>query len=166
MKYFGEKSVSSVMSTVLRVSWFVVLIFSIIAASIGLLIIFASSIDNSINAEIVKGACVDGKDLKDWQEFRNLPLIVKLFMMPYFGVLVVLLLKIIKEARQLFFNFKNNVLFNESNAQIISKIAKLNIWFAVLTFNFSALLASLFLLMLCEIIKNGTMLQEEHDLTV
>jgi hypothetical protein len=166
MKYFGEKSFSSVMSVILRVSWFVVLVLSIITAVMGVGIIVFSSLDSSTTAEIVKGACADSKDLKDWEGFQNLPLIVKLFMLPYFGALAVLLLKIIKEARRLFVNFKNNVLFNESNALIISNIAKLNIWFAILTFNFSALLASLFLLMLCEIIKNGTMLQEEHDLTV
>jgi hypothetical protein len=166
MKYFGEKSFSSVMSVVLKVFWYVVLVLSIITALIGVVVLFAGSIDSSINAEIAKGVCMNSKDLKDWQEFQSLPIILKIFMMPYFGVLVVLLLKIIKKARQLFVNFKNNILFNESNALIISNIAKLNIWFAILTFNFSALLASIFLLMLCEIIKNGTMLQEEHDLTV
>ena len=37
---------------------------------------------------------------------------------------------------------------------------------SILTFNFTSLLISILLLLLCEIFKNGTALQEEYDLTV
>lgn len=166
MKYFGKKSLSSLMSVILRVSWYVVLVLSIIAVVIGLAALLSKPFGNSIATEIAKDVCIDTKDKNDWEMFIRLPLFIKLFIVPYFGAIVVLLLMIIKKAQQLFVNFKNDILFNESNALIISKIAKLNIGFAFLTFNFSALLASVFLLLLCEILKKGTMLQEEHDLTV
>jgi uncharacterized metal-binding protein len=94
------------------------------------------------------------------------PLIGKILILPYFGVVVVFLLQIIKKAQQLFNNFKNDLVFNKSNVMLISKISKLLIVFSILTFNFSSLLVSVLLFMICEIFKKGTTLQEEHDFTV
>lgn len=166
MKYFGQKSVSSVMSVILQVLWYVVLALSILATLVITVVLFSNSVDNSLNAYIVKEIGSNQQDLKEWQQFQNVPTIVKFLLLPYFAVISILLLKIIRKAKDLFVNFKNNVLFDENNANIITGIAKLTIWYGILTFNFSTLLASVFLLMLCEIIKNGVMLQEENDLTV
>jgi hypothetical protein len=166
MKYFGQKSVSSVMSVILHVLWYVVLVLSILATLVITVVLFANSVDNSFNAYIVKEIGSNQQDLKEWQQFQNVPTLVRFLLLPYFAVISVLLLKIIRKAKDLFVNFKNDVLFNENNANIITGIAKLTVWYGVLTFNFSTLLTSVFLLMLCEIIKNGAMLQEENDLTV
>jgi hypothetical protein len=106
------------------------------------------------------------KERSDFDKFNRLPLIVKILMFPYFWVIVVFLLKLIRRSQQLFKNFSNSVLFNRSNVDLLTTISKLNIVVSILTFSFSSLLASLFLFMVCEIFKNGTMLQEEHDLTV
>jgi hypothetical protein len=166
MKYFGQKSVSSVMSVIFQVLWYAVLILSILATLVITVILFANSVDNSFNAYVVKEIGSNQQDLKEWQQFQNVPTIVKFLLLPYFAVISVLLLKIIKKAKDLFVNFKNDILFNKNNANILTGLAKLTVWYGILTFNFSTLLTSVFLLMLCEIIKNGVILQEENDLTV
>jgi hypothetical protein len=170
VKYFGKKSLSSFLSGFFHVSWYVVLVISIIAAVIGGAIILYSILGGDPAAsEIAKGNCpffsMDHKD-KDWETFKNLPLVVKIVILPYFGAVVLLLLRMIKKAGHLFTNFKNDILFDKSNVLIISTISKLNIWLSILTFSFGSLLISLFLFMLCEIFKSGASLQEEHDLTV
>ncbi len=169
MKYFGEKSLSSVFSRILNISWYVVLVGSIITAVIGIIFIFYIPFGDPAMSEIIKSHFhnlgMDYND-KDWREFNNLPLAVKLIILPYFGAVIVLLLKILKKAHLLFENFKNEILFNRSNVLIISNMSKLIIVFSIITFSFSSLLSSVFLFMLCEIFKNGTALQEEHDYTV
>lgn len=170
MKYFGKKSLSSFLSTFLHVLWYIVLVGSILAAVAGILIyLYLSCIEQS-GPQCMKfdaaGFTMDSQDKKDWETFKNLPLAVKLIIIPYCASIVTLLLNIINKSRQLFTNFKNDILFNTRNVLLISRISKLLIAFSILTFNFNSLLLSIILLMLCEILKSGTALQEEHDLTV
>jgi hypothetical protein len=94
------------------------------------------------------------------------PLAGKILIFPYFAVFTVVLLQIIKKSQLLFTNFRNDVVFNAKNVAVISNISKLSIVFSILTFSFTSLLISLLMFILCEIIKKGTTLQEEHDLTV
>jgi hypothetical protein len=168
MKYFGKKSLSSFLSGFLHVSWYIVLLLSIFGAVFGIIMIYMSLGDHV--SEFAKCYVtifeMNGKDKEDWETFKTLPGAVKFLIMPYFAVVVVFLLKIIKKSEHLFINFKNDIVFNRSNVLIISAISKLNIILSILTFSFSSLLISIFLFMLCEIIKNGTALQEEHDYTV
>ena len=170
MKYFGKKSLSSVMSGILHVSWYVVLVVSIIGALIGLVLLFHVPAREYIAAEIARSSSftcdMSSKDQKDWETFMNLPIFVRLIVVPYFVAVVVLLLKIIRRSQLLFTNFKNEIVFNMSNVEIISKLNKLLIVFSIMTVNFGALLVCVLLIMVCEIMKNGTALQEEHDLTV
>jgi hypothetical protein len=169
MKYLGKKSLSSFSSRLLQISWYIVLAGSIIAAAIGVMILFSTPVEDpaatgfaKINFDIFNELKTDA----DWQTIRNLPIVVRILFLPYFGIFFVLLLKIIKKSQHLFINFKNDIVFNKSNVVIIRKISKLLIGFSIITFNFSSLLVSIILLMLCEIFKNGTVLQEEHDLTI
>jgi len=106
------------------------------------------------------------KDKQDWENFKNLPLFVKILILPYIEAVLILLLLIIKVSQKVFTNFKNDIIFNETNVLLISKAGKLNIAFSILTFSFSSLVLCVLLFMLCDIIKNGTALQQEHDLTV
>ena len=169
MKYLGKKSLSSLLSKILHVSWYVLLISSIIAVVIGVLFLLSMSCKENTAPEIANFSCntfsIDAND-PDWKEFQNLPLGIKFFLLPYFGIVVALLLQIIKKSRHLFDNFKNDIVFSRNNVLLISKIAKLLIAFSIITFDFSSLLVSIILLIVCDIIKNGTTLQEEHDLTV
>ena len=165
MKYLGKKSLSSLLSGILHVSWYVVLVVSIIAVVVGVIFLFFIPLEDPVVSEIANAFNMDLKDA-DWEECKNLPLAVRILFLPYLGAIVVLLLRIIKKSQHLFTNFKNDIVFNKSNVLIISKISKLLIGFSIITFNFSSLLVSIILLMLCEIFKNGTALQEEHDLTI
>lgn len=169
MKYLGKKSLSSLLSGILHLSWYIVLILSIIAVVMGVIILFSTPIEDPAALGIAKVNFYIFSELKndkDWQMIENLPLAVRILLLPYFGVIVALLLQILKKSQYLFINFKNDVVFNKNNVLIILKISKLLIGFSILTFDFSSLLAGILLLMLCEIFKNGTALQEEHDLTV
>jgi len=169
MKYLGKKSLSSFLSGLLQVLWYVVLVFSIIAGVVGTIFIIFTLIKDPAVSEIAKDSInipSNSINLSDWQEFKNIPLALKIIFLPYFGVVVVLLLRIIRNSQNLFKNFKNDLVFNKSNVRIISKLGKLLLVFSILTFNFTSLLISILLLLLCEIFKNGTALQEEYDLTV
>ncbi len=164
MKYLGKKSLSSFFSVFFHICWYIVFVFAVIAGLFGSYLLFAP-IDDPYIVKMTKCMLLNLQD-KDWVTIRNLPLAVRFLFLPYFITIVVLMLRMLKKAQHLFTNFKKDIVFNKSNVLIISKISKLNIIFSILTFNFSSMLVSVFLLMLCEIFKKGTELQEEHDYTV
>lgn len=174
MKYFGEKSISSVMSIILNISWVLSIIACVIAPLFMAFILFYSTpsgeaffksaaqkySSNELNEDFSE------KDREDWTKFKSLPLPVKCLIIPYIGSILVLLLLIIGKSRKLFANFKNSQVFNINNVHLIANIAKLLIPFSIVTFTFSTLLVSIVLLLLCEIIKDGTVLKEEMELTI
>jgi hypothetical protein len=164
VKYFGKKSLSSFLSGFFHVCWYATLICAVFAGIIGLYLLFAP-IDDPIILKIAEYTEWNLQD-KDWICMKNLPVAVRMLFIPYFIAIIVLALKMIKQSQALFINFKNEIVLNKSNVNIISKISKLNIGFSILTFNFSSLMVSVLLFMLCEIFKKGALLQEEHDLTV
>ncbi len=169
MKYLGKKSLSSILSGILQVSWYAVLLLSIIAAIIGVIFLFFIPLDDPCVSEFIKAnrdTFSMNQNNADWECIKNIPFALKFIILLYFGVVVALMLQIIKKSQHLFNNFKNDIIFNKSNVHIISKISKLIIIFSILTFNFSSIIVGLLLLILCEIFKSGTALQEEHDLTV
>jgi hypothetical protein len=170
MQYFGEKSLSSGVSRILGIFWYIALAGLILAVLIGVINIFSISFGDPVTSEIAKGNFIVGRlganDKKDWEELRSLPLVWKMIIMPYFGAVAALLLLIIKKAQHLFANFKNDVVFNKSNIKIITRISRLNIGFSILTANVASLLVSIVLFLLCEVMKKGAVLQEEHDFTV
>ncbi|GAB1481993.1 hypothetical protein MASR2M78_08080 [Treponema sp.] len=171
MKYFGKKSLSSVMSGVLRIVWYPLFACMILAPLIGIAIVFFSTpYGEKIGALILQGdqatCAMNAADAKQWDFFKNLPVAIKSLIVPYFGTIVVLFFLIINKAKLLFTNFKNDVVFHKSNVMVISAISKLVIALSILSFSFSSFLIGIVLLLLCEIIKNGATLQEELDLTV
>ncbi len=180
MKYFGKKSLSSVLSVLLHISWYIVLVMAILAPLIitGIIVFSTPAGESLLNRPAVSVSetnvltigkndmDIQGKDLQDWNKFKSLPLAVKILILPYVEAILIILLLILKKARGLFTNFKNDIVFDKSNVEIIRGISKLSIVFSIATFSISSLLVSLLLFMLCEIFKNGTALQEEHDLTV
>jgi len=171
MKYFGKKSLSSVMAVIMQVLNYVVLTAMIIAPMVLVGIIFISTPYGS-NLVPIAGTCdmnsfgVNPTDAKDWNTFRNLPILVKLFIIPYFFALAYLALRIIRKTRILFANFANDIVFNKSNVELISIISKLTIAISILSFSFPSLLIGIVLLLVCELIRTGTSLQEEIDLTI
>lgn len=169
MKYLGKKSLSSFFSALLNVSWYIVIIVSVLGIVVGSYIIFASPVDapgetalSQVNYEIFK----ELQKEEDWQDVRNFPVFVRGLFIPYFMVVVFFLLKILKKGRKLFKNFKNDVVFNKENVSLLGELSRLLIIFSIMTFNFSSLLLAVILLILSDIFKDGTILQEEYDLTV
>jgi hypothetical protein len=161
MKCFGENSLSSVVGVLLKIAWWVVLVGSIIAGVVFAMLLFSKPLGDWIADQVIKmDATSNIRELYNWA------LILKIIALPYVGIVVALQLQIIKKAQHLFANFTNNVVFNKSNVQITAKISNLLIGYSILTVNFSLLLVSIILVILCVIIRDGTKLQEEHDLTV
>lgn len=165
MKYLGKKSLSGFLSGFLKVVWYIVLVGSIVTFFGGILFLFVGPFQNAVTAGIASGS-LSGFDMQEWQEFQNIHIGLKILMVPYFGVVVWFLLRIIKKAHHLFKNFKDDEIFNRDNVGLISKLGKQLIIFSILTFNLTSLIVGILLLILCEIFKNGTALQEEHNLTV
>ncbi|MES0491006.1 MAG: DUF2975 domain-containing protein [Leptospirales bacterium] len=170
MKYLGKKSLSSFMHRLLQVSWYLVLIGSIFAGIFLSLAMFSTPVDEPgitamghLKFELFNEI---KKDEEAFQFFSTTHIIIKMLVLVVLGAVISLLLTIIKKGQYVFKNFKNNIVFNESNVHMISKISKLLIIYSIVTFNFVLLMVSLILLILSAVFKNGTALQEEHDLTV
>lgn len=166
MKYFGTKSVSSVISVLLAIAWPLVLVMSICGSAFFGVMIFSDRVNSFITAELVKDQDTTPKDIKDWEEFRKAPAPLKALLFPYGAALVVLLLMIISRSKQLFDNFKKEVIFNKNNVELMTHTNKLLLVFSIMTFNISGIFTCIMLFMLAEIFRNGAALQEEHDLTV
>ncbi len=164
LKYFGDRSISSWTSRLLQVAWYVVLILFLALSGFLVLGLFDITLGDPLTAQVVQVAMEETDP--EWVELRKMPATTKLFVFPYITAITVLLLLIMKKAQRLFTNFKHNIIFSRENAMTTAGTSKLLIGFSILTFNFTTLLVSLMLLMLCEIFKNGTTLQEEQDLTV
>ncbi len=161
MKYLGEKSLSSVLSRILYILWYVVLVLGVGA----ILFFYLMPLDGPIVLKLADIFNWNQND-PDWLDFASYSLIEKCVILPYFVLIIVLFLKIIKNAQHLFMNFKKDVVFDKINVLILSKISKLVIVYSIVTFDLSTLMISLLLFILCEIFNNGIALQEEQDLTI
>jgi hypothetical protein len=164
MKYLGEKSLSSFLHGFLRIGWYIVLIVAVLMGVIGSYLFF-TPIDDPLVVKVAASMQADIHD-KDWVTFKHLPVFVRLLIVPYFIAVVAFLLKVLRMAQHLFANFTKSIVFDKGNVTTIAALGKTLIPFSILTFNFSCFFTALLLLLLCEIFKNGTFLQEEHDLTV
>jgi hypothetical protein len=161
MKYLGKNSLSSVLSELFHVAWWVVLYLSVFFS-----VVFAITLFYKPFGDTVANYIRNMNGTTSWDKIYGWNIFVKIIVLPYFAALVVLLELLIKKIQELFTNFKNDVVFNKKNVVIISRISKLSIVFSILTFSLSSLLLSIFMFILCEIVKKGTTLQEEHDFTV
>jgi len=163
MKYFGKRSLSSVMSVLLHVAWYLALVAAVLALAAGVVIVFHAQLGSPF-AHGLEGS--SAKDIRDWRYFQSLPLGVRFLILPYFGAVLTLVIVVIRKSRQLFVQFKNDVVFNKDNVRVILQISRLIIALSIITFSLGTLLVGIILRLLCEIVKSGTVLQEDHDLTV
>lgn len=169
MKYLGEKSLSSFLSKFFKVLYYLMLVgfsFFFIAFIIYQFFILP---DKTIAENLSKGTCRDYWDMlnKDFCEgLKYMPVYLKFFVVPYVVAFGALLILIVKKMQMLFTNFKQSLVFTGDNVKLIKQISKYTIIFSIITFNINSLFIGMFLLILCEIFKNGASLQEEHDLTV
>jgi hypothetical protein len=163
MKYFGKRSLSSVVSVLLHVAWYVSLVIAACALAAGVLIVFHAQLGSPF-AHGLEGS--SATDIRDWARFQHLPLGVRILVLPYFGAIMTLVIIVIRKSRRLFDQFKNDVVFNKNNVRATLQISRLVIVLSIVTFSLGTLLVGIILRLLCEIMKNGTALQEEHELTV
>jgi len=181
MRYFGTKSLSSVVVKILNVVWVLMIIVTVLAPLAGTAAIYFSTPQGEAfmaevkakHPDVVKpsearsldSASHEKRD-KDWEQFKAVPLPVKILMLPYGLGVLGLVLVVLRRARALFRSFRDEPIFRKGNEQLMRGLAKLLIILGIATFDFNTLLIAVILLMACEVIKNGTVLQEEHDLTV
>lgn len=167
MRYFGPRSLSSVLQRVLAFSWFAILAMVVALSSFLAIAFFSLRFGDPVTSSILE-CSYSASSLADaeWRDMLAQPLWIKALVFPFLAVATALLLLVVSTARRLFANFSQDVVFRHENVALISRIAKLLVAFSVLTFNFTSLLVSFILLMLCEILRTGTALQEEQDLTV
>ena len=163
MKFFGNKSLSSVMSVLLHIAWYLALLAAVCAVAAGVVIVFHAQLGSPFTHGLQGSSA---KDIHDWQMFQSLPLGVRILILPYFGAIITLGLIVIRKSRQLFVQFKNDVVFNKANVRVILQVSRLVIVLSIITFSLGSLLVGIILRLVCEIVKSGTALQEEHDLTV
>lgn len=156
MRYFGKRSLSSVMSVLLHVAWYLALLAAVCALAAGVVIVFHAQLGSPFTHGLESSSA---KDIHDWESFQSLPLGVRILILPYFGAIMTLVIIVIRKSRQLFDQFKNNV-------RLILQISRLIIVLSIITFSLGTLLVGIILRLLCEIVKSGTVLQEEHELTV
>jgi len=163
MKFFGNKSLSSVMSVLLHIAWYLALLAAVCAVAAGVVIVFHAQLGSPFTHGLQGSSA---KDIHDWQMFQSLPLGVRILILPYFGAIITLVLIVIRKSRQLFDQFKRDVVFNAGNVRVILQVSRLVIVLSIITFSLGSLLVGIILRLVCEIVKSGTALQEEHDLTV
>ena len=167
MRYFGPRSLSSVLQRVLGVSWYAILATVVVLCSFLAIAFFSLDLGDPITSGIVREAHArEALADEEWRDMLAQPAWVKALVFPFLAVLTTLLLMVVASARKLFANFAQDVVFRQENVALISRTAKLLLAFSVVSFNFTSLLVSILLLMLCEILRTGTALQEEQDLTV
>lgn len=163
MKYFGKSSLSSVMSSLLRLAWVLAWIAAGLAVLVGLAIVFHAQ----LGSPFAEGLRVSSpKDVQDWEWFQSLPLGIRLCVLPYFGGIMALVILILGKSKQLFRNFRDDMVFAQGNVESIRDISRLVIGLSILTLSLGSFLVGIILFLLCEIVKSGTALQEEHDLTI
>ena len=167
MRYFGPRSLSSVLQRVLAVSWFAILAAVVALSSFLAVSFFSWNLGDPVTAGILETAHAEAALAdEEWRDMLAQPVWIKALVFPFLVLLTTLLLMVVGTARKLFANFAQDVVFRHENVALISRTAKLLLAFSVVSFNFTSLLVSFILLMLCEILRTGTALQEEQDLTV
>lgn len=163
MKYFGTRSLSSFMNALLTVAWYLAWLFAALAIVLGTVIVFHEQLGSPFSQGMAESS---RSDIRDWERFQSLPLAIRILVLPYFGAVMTLVLMVLRKARSLFSNFKDEVVFDAGNVRLIRRTSKLVIALAVLTFSAGSFLTGVILLLICEILAAGTVLKEEHDLTV
>ena len=163
MKYFGTRSLSSFMNALLTVAWYLAWLFAALAIVLGTVIVFHEQLGSPFSQGMAESS---RSDIRDWERFQSLPPAIRILVLPYFAAVMTLVLMVLRKARSLFSNFKDEGGFDAGNVRLIRRTSKLVIALAVLTFSAGSFLTGVILLLICEILAAGTVLKEEHDLTV
>lgn len=165
MRYFGEKSLSSVLYRTTQVAWILTIPAVLLLCTLLFFAIFQIDLGDPITSGL-NSECAKMTNDPDWQEMMSMPRPARAVVFPYLFLATFLIVQILRKSQSLFDNFRNNSVFRTANVRILSNLNKYMIALAVITFNPATLLVCLILLLVTEILKDGSALQDELDLTV
>jgi hypothetical protein len=165
MRYFGEKSLSSVLYRATQATW----ILAIPAVAVLCVLLFFAIFQIDLGDPLTSGIlqeCASMRDDPDWRKMMALPAAARWVVFLYLWLATFLFVQILRKSQSLFDNFRQNRIFRASNVELLSRMNRYMIALAVVTFNPATLLVAFVLLLVTEILKDGSALQEELDLTV
>ncbi|MEN9307905.1 MAG: hypothetical protein RL173_1837 [Fibrobacterota bacterium] len=165
MRYFGQKSLSSVLYRLTQAGWILMIPGVMGLCTLLFFALFQIDLGDPITSGI-NGECAKMTHDQDWQQMMAMPPLARTVVFPYLFLVTFLLVQILRKSQSLFDNFRNNSVFRTANVRILSNLNKYMIALAVVTFNPATLLVCLILLLVTEILKDGSTLQDELDLTV
>ena len=118
MKYIGEKSLSSFLSTLLKIFWWVILVLA--AAYVAFMVINLFSIDlgdkvtQGLNDLNMNQTGENAFFFLKWGQVEGWPAAGKVVVVVYWAACIVINLIVFKKVQQLFGNFKNDVVFDDA----------------------------------------------------
>ena len=165
MRYFGEKSLSSVLYRITQIAWIVAIPTVLALCVILFFAIFKIDMGDPVTSGLNQ-ECAKMSNDPDWQKMMSMPPPARAVVFPYILLATFLLVQILRKSQSLFDNFRQNSVFRAANVRILSNLNKYMIALAVVTFNPATLLVCFILLLVTEILRDGSALQDEQDLTV
>ncbi len=170
MKYIGARSLSSAVSIGLQVFWWFALVASAAYLFVLIVQVFSIDLNNPVTSEIRSwdmGRFDNNFFLfYELDQIQTWPVAIRAVAVPFWLIYAVLFLIAIKSAQRLSSNFRKDLVFSGQNVRHISRIARVMILLAIISWNFGTLIVSILLLILCHIFQRGVALQEDHDLTI
>jgi hypothetical protein len=170
MRYIGKKSVSSFINVVLKVAWWLLLACLLLFCLVVVFKLFSIDLGDKMSEQIA------GLDMSDagqnwllWFDYNQIatwPMAGKIIAFVSFLACGVLRLWILRTVQRLFANFTRDIVFDYKNVRLLSTISLFLIISSVINWSLGMLMVSLLMLILCEIFKKGSTLQEEQNLTV
>lgn len=91
MKYFGKRSLSSALSVILDILWYVVLVAAIggFIAGVVFIVITPESNSGMFGNPGAGFESLENVSIENFQEFMAIPLFLRIFMLPYLLLLIV-----------------------------------------------------------------------------
>ncbi|HEQ71617.1 MAG TPA: hypothetical protein ENN69_03930 [Spirochaetia bacterium] len=151
MKYFGKKSLSSVLLVVLQVVFWGVVVTAVIGAVMGVFFIAATPAGEPTDTGTI---LMDFKVLKaemafaDWNKWSVVPLPVKILLFPYGAAIVIVALVLLRKVMSLLRVFKAETDGGTDTGELVVVIGKFLIVFSLMVFQLSLLGAGLLVLLL------------------
>lgn len=158
VKYLGDKSLSSLIEKLLSVFWWIMAALMVTGVPLEILALFR-----------IPG---EGSPLYAVLTYVEIPFSAarssayKVMILLQIAVIVPVTLILIRKLRDLFRNFRLNLVFRSENITLLGQLALLFLLLSAASLNILSLILSIVLLVLTEIFKRGAALQEENDWTV
>jgi hypothetical protein len=170
MRYIGKKSVSSFINVALKVAWWLLLVVLLLFCAVMVFKVFSIDLGDKMSQQIAGlDMSETGQNMLLWFDYSQIStwaLGGKIVAMIFFIACGVLRLWILRTVQRLFANLTRDIVFDHKNVRLLSTMSLLLIVSSIINWSFGMLMVSLLMLILCEIFKKGSTLQEEQNLTV